>query len=385
MIVVEPSPVDGDQEALQTADWLNRHGRPARVGSEFEPGEEIWPDVWTSPLDPRLHNQRISSLSDFLLQTRDVIGITGTAGKTTTAWLLSQLLPDALTHRARAQNLWPGPSLLTEPGLIVAELTSSHLAFCHHSPRVAAITNFWPDHLELHGSLDAYRGAKSRLFRFQKPQDIAVLPWHDPDAKSLAQASPAQRAWFSLDREPPDGLFKVFPHQNGIAIHGPDGHHQLELQPTPPLLCALAIAAASGLPWRIPDHFEFPPHRAAPHGRLIDDSLAATPRKASYHLRPGTHLVAGGLKEIAGQKVHASPPEQAALQDWLHKIRKNCSRIDLFGPAGQWLHPQLPGSHLHPNLPAAVQAALQATPGKVLISPGFPMHQQDRLCLINSD
>ncbi|MBX3172754.1 MAG: hypothetical protein KF760_35480, partial [Candidatus Eremiobacteraeota bacterium] len=382
MIVVEPSPVDGDQEALQTAAWLRRHGRPARVGSEFESCEEVWPDVWTSPLDPRLQNQKLSCLADFLLKTHDVLGITGTAGKTTTAWLLSQLLPDTGSHRARAQNLWPGPSLLDADSTIVAELTSSHLAFCHHSPRIAAITNFWPDHLEIHGSLEAYREAKSNLFRYQKPQDVSVLPWHDPEAQDLAAPSPAQRAWFSTEQEPPPALIRVFPHQSGILVEGPSGRRQLDTRPDPALLCALAMAEASGLPWEIPDHFEYPPHRAARHGRLIDDTLAATPRKAGYHLKPGTHLVAGGLLEIAGQPVHASPPEQAALEHWLEAIRKNCTRIDLFGPAGQWLHKQLAGSHLHHSLETAVQAALQTSTGPVLVSPGFPMPQEDRLKLV---
>lgn len=379
MIVVEPSPMDGDQEARQTADWLNRHGQPARVGSDFHPLEEVWPDVWTSPLDPRLGAGNLSCLADFLLKTRDVLGITGTAGKTTTAWLLSQLLPGTSTSRARAQNLWPGPSLLDSEGTVVAELTSSHLAFCHHSPRVAAITNFWPDHLELHGSLEAYGQAKSNLFRYQRPGDVAVLPWHDPDAQSLASCSPARRAWFSSEQEPPAAFVRVFPNEEGIRVEGPSGQHQLEAHPSPALLCALAVAEASGLEWRIPRPFEFPPHRAARAGRLIDDTLAATPRKASYLLEPGTHLVAGGLFEIAGQRVHASPPEQAALTLWLQKIRDHCVRVDLFGPAGNQLQKQLPGSHFHSSLERALQAALAATPHPVLVSPGFPMPQEDRL------
>ena len=379
MIVVEPSPMDGSQAALQTANWLNQNGHHARVDSEFAASEEVWPDVWTSPLDPRLQGRKVSCLADFLLRTRDVLGITGTAGKTTATWLLAQLLPQCSSHRARAQNLWPGPSLLEAPGPLIAELTSSHLAFCHHSPRVAAITNFWPDHLEIHGSLEAYREAKSRLFRFQKPEDIAVLPWHEPEAQSLAAASPAQRAWFSMRDAPPPAIVRVFPNQGGIRVEGPLSQRLLKTEPTPALMCALAVAAASGLAWVLPDQFELPPHRAARHGRLIDDTLAATPPKASYQLAPGTRLVAGGLLEIAGQSVHSSPPEQKALEQWLKKIQQNCVRVDLFGSAGEWLHGQLPGSYLHPDLEKAVLSSLKASPHDVLVSPGFPMLQEDRI------
>ena len=381
MIVVEPSPMDGPEEAELTAAWLNAHGRPARVSADFPASAEIWPDVWTSPLDPRLQNKRLSCLADYLLQTRDVLGITGTAGKTTTAWLLSQLLPQTASHRARAQNLWPGPSLLSTDQPIVAELTSSHLAFCHHSPRVAAITNFWPDHLELHGSLEAYGEAKSRLFRFQKPEDVAVLPWHDPEAQRLATDSPARRAWFSTGEAPPPARVRVYPCDGGIRVND----RQLDLQPTPALLCALALAEASGLPWQIPDRFQLPPHRACLKGRLIDDTLAATPRKASRNLQLGTYLVAGGLLEIAGQPVHAAPIEREALEVWLAEIRRTCRRVDLFGPAGRWLHPQLPGSHLHVDVDTATRAALQATAGPVLVSPGFPMAQEDRARLSSQD
>ena len=97
------------------------------------------------------------------------IGITGTAGKTTTTALVVQLLRAAgvrvhASTTARAGNLWPTAELLEQPadGVLVLELTSSHLCFTSHSPSVAAITCFWPDHLELHGSLERYRARRRR-------------------------------------------------------------------------------------------------------------------------------------------------------------------------------------------------------------------------------
>lgn len=385
IIVVEPSAYDGPEEAHHIAAWLVQQGRQAVVDTDFSQGDQIWPDVWTTPLDPRLQSRQVSCLADELLRTRDVIGITGSAGKTTTAWLTSQLLPATLQHRARAQNLWPGSSLLEKRGTIVAELTSSHLAFCHHSPRVAAITNFWPDHLEIHGGLKAYAEAKGRIFRFQSARDIAVLPWHDQAARALAEGSPARRAWFSLESRPPEAEVRVWPHLGGIRVETSRQTYQLALQPEPALLCALAVAAASGLEWSLPAKFERPAHRAARSGRLIDDTLAATPRKASYGLTPGTHLVAGGLLEIGGQRVHDSHLEQAAVQEWLDRIRQNCLSVDLFGPAGEWMSEQLAGSRLHPDLLSAVGFALSQCAGTVLVSPGFPMLQEQRLLLQKSE
>lgn len=359
--------------------WLQGQGLEARVDRDFQGAREVWPDVWTSPLDQRLVDQDLSCLADYLLKTRDVIGITGTAGKTSAAWLSAQLIPGTLSNRARAQNLWPGPSILAQAGTIVAELTSSHLAFCHHSPRIAAITNFWPDHLEIHGGLEEYRQAKARLFQFQQPDHLAVLPWHDRAAQEVAAGSPARRCWYSSGEEPPDAPVRVFPWRGGIRVEGALGHRLVELEPTPARLCALALAEASGLPWRLPQDLKRPPHRASRCGRVIDDTLAATPRKASYHIQAGCRLVAGGLLQIAGQPVHSHPLEQAALENWLDLIRENCTRVDLFGPAGAWLAGRLPGSHCHPDVESAVRSALQANPGEILVSPGFPMPLEERL------
>ena len=73
----------------------------------------------------------------------------------------------APSKTARAGNLWPTAELLRprSDGLLVMELTSSHLCFTSRSPAVAVITCFWPDHLELHGSLERYRAAKETIVR----------------------------------------------------------------------------------------------------------------------------------------------------------------------------------------------------------------------------
>ena len=81
-----------------------------------------------------------------------------------------------MSRGARAGNLWPTGDLLErlppatreDPPLLLLELTSSHLAFIHHSPTIAAVISFWPDHLELHGDLARYRAAKETIVRHQR-------------------------------------------------------------------------------------------------------------------------------------------------------------------------------------------------------------------------
>jgi UDP-N-acetylmuramoylalanine-D-glutamate ligase len=382
-------------------------------------------DVWTSPTDARVQRLaemgiELSCLADFLLEhlRHLMVGITGTAGKTTTTWITRQLLRSMLGNRivssqARAGNLWPTTDLLDAPvnSIFVCELTSSHLAFCHNSPRVAAITNFWPDHIELHGNLEAYRAAKARLFDRQSADDIAVLPYDDEAAASLALNSPAIKAWYSADCAPKQpGCIKVWTEGGYLRVFTPVARFERRLDSLPShltdpialraLLCGLATSFASASLWRGDidptalldqlDKLELPPHRRSSQSQetsvtLIDDTLAATPRKAMVGLTPDTHLVAGGLLEVAGRAVHSSPEEQAALSAWVAKMA-NCQSIDLFGPAGAWLAEQLPKSanhRLHTDVLTAVKAAMRRAVNSrtrsIQVSPGFPMDQADRV------
>ena len=77
------------------------------------------------------------------------------------------------------------------PGLplCVAELTSNHLAVCSAGPQIACITNVWPDHVDQHGSLEAYLAAKARIVAFQSPGDWTVVNADDPGAVALAAGS----------------------------------------------------------------------------------------------------------------------------------------------------------------------------------------------------
>ena len=99
---------------------------------------------------------------------------------------MPQGLETLASTTARTGNLWATDELLPmrggrQRGTLVLELTSSHLAFCAQSPRIAVITSFWPDHVELHGSLEAYRRAKQNIVAHQTPSDHVVVDADDPN------------------------------------------------------------------------------------------------------------------------------------------------------------------------------------------------------------
>ena len=132
-----------------------------------------------------------------------MLGVTGSAGKSTTARLAEAMLRASgvevlSAHDAPADNAWPTAALVARvlaarpPAWCVAELTSNHLAVCSASPQIACITNVWPDHVDQHGSLAAYLAAKRRIVEFQTADDWVVVNADDPGAVALASGSAAR-------------------------------------------------------------------------------------------------------------------------------------------------------------------------------------------------
>jgi UDP-N-acetylmuramoylalanine--D-glutamate ligase len=110
-----------------------------------------------------------------------LVGVTGTNGKTTTTELLGAIFRAAGRDVAVAGNIGTPVTSLdreVEPDAwIVCELSSFQLEDVHELRlRVAVLLNLEPDHLDRHGSVDAYRDAKLRIFDNQEPADIAVVP-----------------------------------------------------------------------------------------------------------------------------------------------------------------------------------------------------------------
>jgi UDP-N-acetylmuramoylalanine--D-glutamate ligase len=110
-----------------------------------------------------------------------LLGVTGTNGKTTTTALLGAIFAAAGLPVEVAGNI--GRPLTSVVGVaapetwIVCELSSFQLEDVDElHPRIALLTNLEPDHLDRHGSLEAYREAKLQVFANQGPGDVAVLP-----------------------------------------------------------------------------------------------------------------------------------------------------------------------------------------------------------------
>lgn len=113
---------------------------------------------------------------------KPIIAITGSIGKTSITHLLSQLLTNAYGTIATGGNIGIGMlDLLTldETKLALLELSSFQLELVQTAAAdLAIITNIYPNHLDRHGSLDAYIAAKSSIYKHQTKTQKLLLPYN---------------------------------------------------------------------------------------------------------------------------------------------------------------------------------------------------------------
>ncbi|MBI4426471.1 MAG: UDP-N-acetylmuramoyl-L-alanine--D-glutamate ligase [Candidatus Kerfeldbacteria bacterium] len=140
-----------------------------------------------------------------------IIGITGTRGKSTVAWLLYQIMRPQLSRVVLSGNIAQKPMLsvldrLSKQDYVILELSSFQLEFSDavaRSPQVAVMTNLLVDHLDRYQNMSAYAAAKYRMFQYQNPRDIAVLNYDSRPARLARHVTGAKILWWSQRERPP--------------------------------------------------------------------------------------------------------------------------------------------------------------------------------------
>jgi UDP-N-acetylmuramoylalanine--D-glutamate ligase len=140
-----------------------------------------------------------------------VIGITGSAGKTTTTTLTGKMVT------ASRRTTWVGGNIgnpliadldrMTANDVAVMELSSFQLEIMTASPHIAGVLNITPNHLDRHGTMEVYIEAKSQILRHQRPDGIAVLGRDDDNARSLESVTRGSVWWFSAEEPVDTGAF----------------------------------------------------------------------------------------------------------------------------------------------------------------------------------
>ncbi|MBU5429562.1 UDP-N-acetylmuramoyl-L-alanine--D-glutamate ligase [Kineothrix sp. MSJ-39] len=141
-----------------------------------------------------------------------VLAITGTNGKTTTTTLLGEIMKATGRKTFVVGNIGNPYTLEAEKAdadsVTVAEISSFQLETIHtFRPRVSAILNITPDHLNRHHTMENYVKAKQDITKNQTKEDYCVLNAEDPYTDAFLKTCPATVILFSSQRELADGYF----------------------------------------------------------------------------------------------------------------------------------------------------------------------------------
>ncbi len=263
---------------------------------------------------------RLTSETDLFLSRSPapVLGITGSAGKTTTTTLIGLVLEKSGVEVVVGGNI--GRSLLPlldqpdAPNWAVMELSSFQLDLVEHSPHGAVWLNLSPNHLDIHGSMEAYARAKRHIVEFQQPGDWVVLPFRDQAVLEAVQSYGGARYFVDLDGAVPRGAYLA----DGQVWWRPEANvapvavmpaSTIRLRGRHMLYNWLAAVAASMLAGgqiqavrEVAETFQGVPHRLEVVSRVagityINDSIATAPERTLAALEAVEEplvLIAGG-------------------------------------------------------------------------------------------
>ncbi|HPC83517.1 MAG TPA: UDP-N-acetylmuramoyl-L-alanine--D-glutamate ligase [Thermoanaerobaculaceae bacterium] len=344
---------------------------------------------WNLPLLEAARERGLEVIAEVELAyrffTAPLVGITGSNGKTTTTALTGEILKAAGWRTAVGGNIGtPAAKLAAEGGwdAVVLELSSFQLEGCTTlRPRVGALLNLSPDHLDRHATTASYLAAKARLFARQRPDDWAVLNRDDAPLRGLS--TPSQQVFFSLtDRTAEAHLAGGELVLDGVPLLPRGelpllGDHNVAnalaaalaaaRMGVPPDAIAKALASFSGLPHR---HQQVAAARGV---RFVDDSkgtnIGATAAGLAGYPPGSIHLILGGLGK--GQNFRELAPA----------VEGRVARAYLIGSAAEEIATALAGvvsCEMCGTLAAAVEKAFAlARPGDtVLLSPACASFDQ---------
>jgi UDP-N-acetylmuramoylalanine--D-glutamate ligase len=352
------------------------------------------------------------------------IGITGSAGKTTTTTLVGNMAKLAYQNAESGKQKSETSAFRVPPSVYVGgnigdpligyvdrmkpediailEISSFQLDQMTISPNIAAILNITPNHLDRHGTMEAYTAAKARILEFQGMEDTAVLGRDDKGAWSLRNKVKGKLYTFSLD-ELEEGLNGAYLQDGLLNLRDGDAYLPLILrekislrgdQNVSNVLAAFAIGHASGFSLdamlEAAEEFRGVPHRLELVRELrgvrwYNDSTATAPERSMAAIRafeePIVLLLGGRDKNLPWEELMQLVKERVdhvvLFGEAAEKIEKTIEALELDGASAP-----LSKSSCTPNRrftirranglqQAIIQAAEVAEAGDVvLLSPG---------------
>jgi UDP-N-acetylmuramoylalanine--D-glutamate ligase len=299
-----------------------------------------------------------------------ILGVTGTKGKSTTTAMLGRMLQRRLVTHVGGNiggSLLEKAPAMKPSDLVVLELSSymlEHLRADEWSPRVGMVTMIGADHLEWHGSVEAYVDAKKNLLRFQGADDHAILNGEDAGASAFASEAKGKCVRYGGGRQ--------------FKLQIPGRHNGLNA------LGAFAAAEIFGVTWdeaqAAMDDFSGLPHRLelvhqSAGVSWYNDSIATIPQAAVAALEAFEPNRV--IQIVGGKDKHLEAGAMCAA------LAGRAKAVLCIGATGMMLAEMLErenGVAVHHcnDLPTAVGVArrIAAEGDVVLLSPGYPSYDQ---------
>jgi UDP-N-acetylmuramoylalanine--D-glutamate ligase len=233
IVLTDEKPLSALEGALSALGGI----RPRMDFRDYEPGnfgdiDLVIPSPGVPPFDPLLADavkRGVPVLSEIEVASRlldaPIAAITGTNGKTTTTTLIGEILAHAGFRVFVGGNIGD-PLIGCVDGngrydYIVAEVSSFQLQWIRNfRPHVAVLLNTTPDHIDYHGTFEAYRSAKEKIFQNQTENDLAILNGDEPHNAVVSGRLRAEAKLFSTRMTPENGICLLDDH---LICRAPSG------------------------------------------------------------------------------------------------------------------------------------------------------------------
>ncbi|MEP7135586.1 MAG: UDP-N-acetylmuramoyl-L-alanine--D-glutamate ligase [Chloroflexota bacterium] len=286
------------------------------------------------------------------------IGITGSAGKTTTTTLVGRMAKLACQNaegkvQKAESSAYVGGNIgdpllnyvdeMKPEDVAILELSSFQLEQMTISPNIAAILNITPNHLDRHGTMEAYTAAKKRILEFQSKADTAILGRDDKGAWNLRDQVQGRLLTFSL-HDLDEGLDGTYLHDGLLNLRDGNAYLPLMLREkillrgehnVANVLAAFVIGHAAGFPLDAMldavEDFHGVPHRLELVRELrgvrwYNDSMASAPERSLAAIRafdePIVLMLGGRDKDLP-------------WEDLMQLVSQRVEHVVLFGEAAE--------------------------------------------------
>lgn len=401
-----PLTVADRSDALKTDDLNDKHLKVVK-GEKYDQNLNDYDLIFKTPgisfnkVNYWIDTERITSQTNLFLEAfhKQVVGVTGTKGKSTTSSLIYHLLKSAGRDTILAGNIgvpfFDIIDKITPETIVVAELSAHQLEFITRSPDYAVLLNIYQEHLDHFNSFNNYQIAKMNITKYQDDRQFLVYNGDDEHIPNLIKTYHLNRNRVIFGSQPQDGPYACC-RENVIhfAISGhledeydltyyrnlPGRHNYYNIMAAISICRRLKLThdeIMSGL-----QSFKGLPNRIEYVGKFNDisfynDSISTIPEAtiaAVKALRKVETLIIGGFDRGI---------EYTSLIEFLHE--NPVENIAFTGPAGKRIMEEwqakypLPESHIFENdFSKIVDFALEKTETNriVLLSPAAASYDQ---------